>query len=177
MAKLIIQIPCLDEEATLPRTLADLPREVAGFDRVEWLVVDDGSRDRTVAVARAHGVDHVVRLPTHRGLAAAYQAGVDASLKLGADVIVNTDADNQYRGADVQRLVAPILAGRADLVVGDREVRTSAHFSARKRGLSHGRPDDQQFDNAEWRRCRTRAAAVQYNLSHRRRSLLRRDDE
>ena len=136
MAKLIIQIPCLDEEATLPRTLADLPREVAGFDRVEWLVVDDGSRDRTVAVARAHGVDHVVRLPTHRGLAAAYQAGVDASLKLGADVIVNTDADNQYRGADVQRLVAPILAGRADLVVGDREVRTSAHFSARKRGLS-----------------------------------------
>ena len=136
MATLIIQIPCLDEEATLPRTLADLPREVDGFDRVEWLVVDDGSRDRTVEVARAHGVDHVVRLPVHLGLAGAYQAGLDAALKLGADVIVNTDADNQYRGADVPRLVAPILAGRADLVVGDREVRTSAHFSARKRGLS-----------------------------------------
>ena len=136
MPTLIIQIPCLDEEATLPRTLADLPREVDGFDRVEWLIVDDGSRDRTVEVARAHGVDHVVRLPAHLGLAGAYQAGLDAALKLGADVIVNTDADNQYRGADVPRLVAPILAGRADLVVGDREVRTSAHLSARKRGLS-----------------------------------------
>jgi glycosyltransferase involved in cell wall biosynthesis len=136
MTSLIIQIPCLDEEATLPRTLADLPREVPGFDRVEWLVVDDGSRDRTVDVARAHGVEHVVRLPAHRGLATAFQAGLDAALKLGADVIVNTDADNQYRGTDVERLVAPILAGRADVVVGDREVRTSAHFSARKRGLS-----------------------------------------
>ena len=136
MATLIIQIPCLDEEATLPRTLAELPRAVPGFERVEWLVVDDGSRDRTVDVARAHGVDHVVSLAAHAGLATAFQAGLDAALKLGADVIVNTDADNQYRGADVERLVAPIVAGSADLVVGDREVRTSAHFSARKRGLS-----------------------------------------
>src|SRR3981081_4410948 len=113
MPTLIIQIPCLDEEATLPRTLADLPREVAGFDRVEWLVVDDGSRGRTGEMAPA-----------------------DAGIQLWSVVIVNTYADNQYRGADVSRLVAPILAGRADLVVGDREVRTSAHFSARKRGLS-----------------------------------------
>src|SRR5204862_5649247 len=135
MAKLIIQIPCLDEAATLPRTLADLPREVAGFDRAEWLVVDDGSRDRTVAVARAHGVDHVVRLPTHRGLAAAYQAGVDASLKLGADVIVNTDGDNQYRGADIPKLVAPIAAGNADMVVGDRQISQIEHFSGSKKAL------------------------------------------
>ena len=134
--KLVIQIPCLNEEATLGRTLADLPRRVPGFTEVEWLVVDDGSSDRTVEVARAHGVDHVVRLTGHRGLATAFQAGLDAALKLGADVIVNTDADNQYRGEDVQRLVAPILAGEADMVVGDREVSDSPHFSARKRRLA-----------------------------------------
>jgi glycosyltransferase involved in cell wall biosynthesis len=99
MAKLTIQIPCLDEEATLPRTLADLPREVAGFDRGEWLVVDDGSRDRTVEVALAHGVDHVVRLPAHRGLAAAYQAGVDASLKLGADLELGVPPSHHENGA------------------------------------------------------------------------------
>ena len=135
MPTLIIQIPCLDEEATLPRTLADLPREVEGFDRVEWLVVDDGSRDRTVEVARAHGVDHVVRLPAHLGLAGAYQAGLDAALKLGADVIVNTDADNQYQGADIEKLVAPIVAGRADMVVGNRQVETIEHFSPLKKSL------------------------------------------
>jgi glycosyltransferase involved in cell wall biosynthesis len=127
--KLIIQIPCFNEEGQLPETLHDLPRSVRGFDEVEWLIVDDGSSDRTVEVAREHGVDHVVRLPNHKGLAAAFQAGLDASLKLGADVIVNTDGDNQYRGADVQRLVDPILRGTADMVVGDRQVHANEHFS------------------------------------------------
>ena len=133
--KLIIQIPCLNEEDALPGTLAELPREMPGFDAVEWLVIDDGSTDRTVAVARAGGVDHVVRLTNNRGLAAAFQAGLDAGLKLGADVIVNTDADNQYRAADIDKLVGPILAGEADMVVGDRQVRGLAHFSRSKRVL------------------------------------------
>src|SRR5215212_9011022 len=119
--KLIIQIPCFNEEQTLPATLADLPREIPGVDGVEWLIIDDGSTDRTVEVARAGGVDHVVRLTNNRGLAAGFQAGLDASLKLGADLIVNTDADNQYVGADIPKLIAPILEGRADMVVGDRE--------------------------------------------------------
>jgi glycosyltransferase involved in cell wall biosynthesis len=131
--KLIIQIPCLNEEESLPQVLSDLPREVAGFDRVEWLIVDDGSTDRTVEMAKRHGVDHLVRLTSNRGLAAAFQAGLDAALKLGADVIVNTDADNQYRGADVARLVQPILEGRADMVVGDRGIRTIDHFSPAKK--------------------------------------------
>jgi glycosyltransferase involved in cell wall biosynthesis len=133
--KLIIQIPCLDEEQTLPATLADLPREVPGFDTVEWLVIDDGSTDRTVDVARAHGVDHLVRLAGTRGLAEAFQAGLDAALKLGADVIVNTDGDNQYRGEDIPKLTAPILAGRADMVIGDRGVSKVEHFSPAKRLL------------------------------------------
>jgi glycosyltransferase involved in cell wall biosynthesis len=133
--KLIIQIPCFDEEATLPVTLADLPREVPGFDSVEWLVIDDGSTDRTVEVARANGVDHIVRLTNNKGLAAGFQAGLDASLKLGADVIVNTDADNQYYGPDIPKLVAPILEGRADMVVGDRDVMSIEHFSPLKKTL------------------------------------------
>jgi glycosyltransferase involved in cell wall biosynthesis len=118
--KLIIQIPCFNEETTLPATLADLPREVEGIDAVEWLVVDDGSTDRTVEVAREHGVDHIVRLTNNKGLAAGFQAGLDASLKLGADVIVNTDADNQYYGPDILKLVEPIVAGQADIVLGSR---------------------------------------------------------
>ncbi len=120
--KLIIQIPCLDEEAALPVTLRKLPREVAGFDEVEWLVIDDGSTDRTVEVARALGVDHVVRLKRNTGLAAAFQAGLDAALKLGADVIVNTDADDQYDARDIPALVRPVVEGRADVVIGDRQV-------------------------------------------------------
>jgi glycosyltransferase involved in cell wall biosynthesis len=133
--KLIIQIPCLNEEATLPATIADLPRQIDGIDEIELLVVDDGSTDRTVEVAREHGVQHIVRLTNNKGLAAAFQAGLDASLKLGADVVVNTDADNQYRGADVAKLVAPILSGEADIVVGDRKVARIDHFSDSKKTL------------------------------------------
>ena len=130
--KLIIQIPCFNEEEQLPGTLAELPREVPGFDVVEWLIIDDGSKDRTIEVARANGVDHIVRLTNNKGLAAGFQAGLDACLKLGADVIVNTDADNQYSAADIPKLVAPIVEGRADMVVGDREVEKIEHFSPLK---------------------------------------------
>jgi glycosyltransferase involved in cell wall biosynthesis len=133
--KLIIQIPCFNEEATLPGTLADLPRELEGIQEVEWLVIDDGSTDRTVEVARQHGVQHIVRLTNNRGLAAAFQAGLDASLKLGADIIVNTDADNQYYGGDIPKLVAPILAGNADMVIGDRKTDQIEHFSPLKKRL------------------------------------------
>src|SRR5918998_2828843 len=133
--KLIIQIPCLNEEESLPVTLRDLPRTVPGFDVVEWLVIDDGSTDKTVDVAREHGVDHVVKLTSNKGLAYAFQAGIDAALKLGADVVVNTDADHQYRGEDIPKLVAPILAGKADLVVGDRNVLAIEHFSFVKKRL------------------------------------------
>jgi glycosyltransferase involved in cell wall biosynthesis len=133
--KLIIQIPCFNEQELLPLTLSRLPRRIEGFDAVEWLIIDDGSTDATIETARRHGVDHVVRLTNHKGLAAAFQAGLDAGLKLGADVIVNTDADNQYEGADIPKLVAPILAGDADMVVGDRQVDVNENFSRAKRRL------------------------------------------
>jgi glycosyltransferase involved in cell wall biosynthesis len=133
--KLVIQIPCFNEADQLPQTLADLPRAVEGFDEVEWLIVDDGSTDATIDVARAHGVDHVVRLTNNKGLATGFQAGLDACLKLGADVVVNTDADNQYCGHDVAKLVRPIIEGHADMVVGDREVTNIEHFSALKKAL------------------------------------------
>jgi glycosyltransferase involved in cell wall biosynthesis len=133
--KLIIQIPCFNEEETLPATLADLPREIPGIETVEWLIIDDGSSDGTIDVARAGGVEHVVRLTNNKGLAAAFQAGLDACLKLGADIIVNTDADNQYYGRDIPKLVAPILAGDADMVIGDRETDQIEHFSPVKKRL------------------------------------------
>jgi glycosyltransferase involved in cell wall biosynthesis len=133
--KLIIQIPCLNEAATLPATLADLPRSVPGFDTVEWLVIDDGSTDDTAEVARRLGVDHIVRFNANKGLAVAFQAGMDACLKLGADVIVNTDADNQYYGEDVLQLVGPIVARRADMVIGDRQVQHHSEFSPTKKAL------------------------------------------
>jgi len=133
--KLIIQIPCFNEAAQLPATLADLPRQVEGFDTVEWLVIDDGSTDQTIAVARELGVDHLVSLTNNKGLAAGFQAGIDTALKLGADVIVNTDADNQYYGPDIARLVAPIVNGHADMVIGDREVGDIEHFSPLKKAL------------------------------------------
>jgi glycosyltransferase involved in cell wall biosynthesis len=133
--KLIIQIPCFNEEEVLPATLAALPREVAGFDTVEWLVIDDGSTDATARVARECGVDHIVRFNANKGLAVAFQAGIDAALKLGADVIVNTDADNQYRADDLPKLLAPILAHEADIVVGDRNVKEHEEFSQVKKVL------------------------------------------
>jgi glycosyltransferase involved in cell wall biosynthesis len=133
--KLIIQIPCFNEQDQLPNTLSHLPRAVEGFDAVEWLIVDDGSSDETIQVARDNGVNHIVALTNHKGLAAAFQAGLDAGLKLGADVIVNTDADNQYEADDIPKLVAPILSGAADMVIGDRQVETNEHFSWSKRLL------------------------------------------
>ena len=133
--KLIIQIPCFNEEATLPATLADLPREVAGFDTVEWLVIDDGSTDRTVAVAEEHGVDHVVSHVRNRGLAAAYLTGLNAALEAGADVIVNTDADNQYDGSCIADLVRPVLDEAYDLVVGERPIESVDEFSGLKKRL------------------------------------------
>jgi glycosyltransferase involved in cell wall biosynthesis len=133
--KLIIQIPCLNEARTLPATLADLPREIAGIDTIEWLVIDDGSDDATATVARGHGVDHVIRFRSHKGLAAAFMAGLDAAVRLGADYIVNTDADNQYAGADVGALVQPLLDGTADIVIGDRNVATLQRMPLLKRWL------------------------------------------
>jgi glycosyltransferase involved in cell wall biosynthesis len=133
--KLVVQIPCLNEAESLPATLAALPRSVPGFDVVEWLVVDDGSTDATVEVARRAGVDHVVSLPTHRGLATAFRTGLEAALRAGADVIVNTDADNQYAASSIPELVRPILEGRALIVVGERPVSRTLHFSRLKRLL------------------------------------------
>jgi glycosyltransferase involved in cell wall biosynthesis len=135
--KLIIQIPCKNEQDFLPATLADLPRELPGVDKVEWLVIDDGSTDRTVEVARANGVDHIVRLTNNKGLAAAFMAGLDAALKLGADIVVNTDADNQYKASDIPKLIEPILRGDADMVVGDRVVDSIEHFSPLKKRRQH----------------------------------------
>lgn len=132
--KLIIQIPCYNEEETLGVAIADLPREVAGFDTVEWLVVNDGSADRTSEVARKLGVDHVVDRP-HQGLARTFMSGIEACLAAGADVIVNTDADNQYQAADIPSLVAPILAGEADMVIGERPILQIEHFSPIKKIL------------------------------------------
>ena len=133
--KLIIQIPCLDEADTLPVTLADLPRQVPGYDVVEWLVIDDGSTDDTIAVAKAHGVDHIVSLGGRYGLAVAFMAGIHACLSLGADTIVNTDADNQYRAECIPELVRPILEGRAQIVVGARPILETEGFSWLKRRL------------------------------------------
>jgi glycosyltransferase involved in cell wall biosynthesis len=133
--KLIIQIPCYNEGATLRVALARLPRQVPNFETVEWLVIDDGSTDDTVAVARAHGVDHVVRHPRNQGLARAFMTGLDACLARGADVIVNTDADNQYNADDIPALVAPIRSGAAEIVIGERPIGAIEHFSASKKLL------------------------------------------
>jgi glycosyltransferase involved in cell wall biosynthesis len=133
--KLIVQIPCLNEAATLPATLADIPRAIPGIDVVEVLVIDDGCTDRTVEVARQCGADHLLRFPGNRGLGHAFAAGLDFCLARGADIIVNTDGDNQYYGGDIPRLVAPILEGRAHLVIGDREPEKVPHFSFFKKKM------------------------------------------
>ena len=133
--KLFIQIPCLNEEATLPQTLADLPNAIDGVDEIEVMVVDDGSTDRTVEVAREHGVKHIVSHGTNRGLAAAFSSGRDYALAHGADILVNTDADNQYCGADIAKLVVPVLENRADIVVGCRPIVDNPEFSRLKKLL------------------------------------------
>ena len=133
--KLIVQIPCLNEADQLPETLAEIPRHIDGIDTIEVLLMDDGSTDGSAEVARSHGADHVVRSTRSRGLAATFKAGIDAALRLGADIIVNTDADNQYPGSSIPALVAPILRGDADMVIGDRQVANVEHFSFTKKKL------------------------------------------
>lgn len=135
--KLIIQIPCFNEEMTLPQTLQDLPVQIAGIDEIEVLIIDDGSRDRTIEVARQNGVHHIVRQTRNKGLAYGFKAGIDACLRLGADIIVNTDADNQYQGQDIPSLVQPILEGKSDIVIGARPIQEIEHFSRRKKKLQH----------------------------------------
>jgi glycosyltransferase involved in cell wall biosynthesis len=169
--RLIIQVPCWNEEQTLPATLAALPRRVAGFDEVQVLVIDDGSTDRTAAVARAHGADHVLRLNGHQGLARAFLAGLAEAVALGADVVVNTDADNQYRAADIPNLTAPILEGKADLVVGTRPIGSMTHFSLVKRCLQRlGSAVVRRLTGADVRdaasgfRAFSRAAALRLNV-------------
>ena len=133
--KLAIQIPCYNEEKTLPVTLAQLPRSLEGIDKIDILIIDDGSTDGTVKVAHEHGVDYVIRLTKNKGLAFGFMAGLDASLRLGADIIVNTDADNQYKAEDIESLIRPILEGRADVVVGNRQTDDIEHFSFTKKRL------------------------------------------
>ena len=135
MTKLIIQIPCYNEESTLGITLSALPREIPGVDVVEWLIIDDGSTDQTIDIALKHGVDHVIRLPRNQGLAKAFMAGLEGSLNAGADIIVNTDADNQYCADDIPKLLEPILSGKAEIVVGARPIDNVDHFSYIKKTL------------------------------------------
>src|SRR3954470_17125177 len=133
--KLIVQIPAFNEEGTIAQTLRDIPKRIDGITSVETLVIDDGSSDKTMGAARGAGATHIMQLRNHRRLSAAFVAGIDAALRLGADVIVNTDADNQYAGADIPKLVAPIMRGSAEVVIGDREVAKSPHMSGFKRLL------------------------------------------
>ncbi len=133
MTKLIIQIPCFNEEKTLPVTLKELPRKLPGVDKIEWLIIDDGSTDNTIEVARSEGVDHVVRLIGHQGLAKGFMAGLQACIEKGADIIVNTDADNQYFAGDINKLVQPILDGKAEIVIGERPISEIKHFSPLKK--------------------------------------------
>lgn len=133
--KLIVQIPCLNEEETLPVAIKAIPRKISGIESVEILVIDDGSRDRTSQVARKCGADHIIRFKVNQGLARGFMAGLQTAVGLGADIIVNTDADNQYNGEDIPKLIQPILDGRADIVIGDREVETIRHFSSSKKFL------------------------------------------
>ena len=171
MKKLVIQITCYNEEQALPVALAALPRNVEGFDKVEWLIVDDGSSDRTVEVARAHGVDHIVELGTHQGLARGFMAGIDATLRAGAAVIVNTDADNQYCADDIPKLLAPILRGEAQIVIGARPIGATEHFSPVKKMLQRlgsrvvrKASNTNVADAPSGFRAMTREAAMQLNV-------------
>lgn len=169
--KLLIQIPCFNEAGTLAVTLRDLPRQLPGVDLVEWLVIDDGSTDETSAIARAEGVDHIVRLPANRGLAQAFMAGLEGCLRAGADVIVNTDADNQYCAADIPALIEPVLRGTADLVIGERPITQIGHFSLAKKILQRVgsrvvrlASNTRVPDAPSGFRAFSRAAAVQLNV-------------
>lgn len=133
--KLIIQIPCYNEEATLPQTIADLPRHIEGIELIEYLIIDDGSTDNTVQVAKDCGVHHVVSFKNNKGLARGFMAGIDACIRLGADIIVNTDADNQYCGSDISKIVKPVLDGTADMVIGARPINDTKHFTRKKKML------------------------------------------
>ena len=133
--KLIVQIPCFNEEKTLPETVRDIPRQIEGIDIVEILVIDDGSTDRTVEVAKKLGVDHIIRNKGNKGLAFSFISGIEECLRQGADIIVNTDGDNQYKGEYIPKLIAPILNETADIVVGDRKTDNIAHFSFLKKRL------------------------------------------
>ena len=135
--KLIIQIPCYNEEATLHIALQDLPKKIEGIDEIEYLIINDGSKDRTVEVARKWGVNYVVNFKRNKGLAYGFLAGIDACLRNGADIIVNTDADNQYVAADIEKLVRPILEGKTDIVIGERPIDETEHFSPLKKKLQH----------------------------------------
>lgn len=135
--KLIIQIPCYNEEETLGITYNDLPKHIDGIDEIEYLIINDGSKDRTVEVAKELGFHHVVSFKKNKGLAKGFMAGLDACLRLGADIIVNTDADNQYCGADIEKLVRPILDGKVDIVIGERPIDTTEHFSWKKKKFQH----------------------------------------
>ena len=169
--KVFIQIPCLNEAEFLPATLAELPRELPGVDEVKWLVIDDGSSDNTAEVALANGVDYVVRFTQNQGLASAFQAGIDAALKLGADIVVNTDADNQYDASAIPALIKPIVEGDADVVVGDRDTGSVNEFSSLKRYLQRlGTNVVQRFSGTDVHdatsgfRAFSRDAALQINL-------------
>jgi len=133
--KLIVQIPCYNEEMTLPQTVHDIPRQIEGIEQVEVLIIDDGSEDQTIKAAKKAGVDHIVKNTCNKGLARTFLAGLDASLRLGADIIVNTDGDNQYKGQDIPKLIDPILKGKADIVIGDRQTDKIPHFSPTKKKL------------------------------------------
>lgn len=135
--KLIIQIPCYNEEKTLAETYADLPKQIEGIDAIEYLIINDGSSDRTVQVARELGFHHIVSFRRNKGLAHGFKAGLDACLRLGADIIVNTDADNQYCGADIEKLVRPILEEKSDIVIGERPIDETEHFSWKKKKFQH----------------------------------------
>jgi glycosyltransferase involved in cell wall biosynthesis len=169
--KLIIQMPCYNEEGTLAIALNALPRQVAGVDKVEWLIINDGSSDKTIEVARANGVDHVVDLGTHQGLARGFMAGLDACLRHGADVIVNTDADNQYNADDIPKLIEPILKGEAEIAVGARPITEIEHFSPLKKLLQklgswvvRAASNTDVADAPSGFRAMSRRAAIQLNV-------------